>query len=209
MGKGPQEVSGAQATSCCFSGLQNRRVEPLLLGHKPNVCMYESFGIFLWKYQICPLQISCATSDGFKQEEVAGCGELGERNTAWNHWDSKKYPKSSYPKLPQGAVLPSLRTTGLISSWGGKDTGEPSPLATTPTAGRPLLCTGNTWPIEMSLVSPLLDPTIQLDLEQVITQLFLIIAMNAKNKSAAVQLFARGTHPRPGCQRRLPQGCNM
>lgn len=38
MEKKPQEVSGSQATSCCDSGLQNRCVEPLLLGHKPSVC---------------------------------------------------------------------------------------------------------------------------------------------------------------------------
>lgn len=32
------------------------------------------------------------------------------------------YPKSSYPKFPQGAVLPSWRTIGLASSWDGKAT---------------------------------------------------------------------------------------
>lgn len=65
-------------------------------------CLYESFGIFLWKYQICPLQISCAASD----VKAGGGGELGERNTAWNHWESNKYPNHHIQNSPRGQYCP-------------------------------------------------------------------------------------------------------
>lgn len=111
------------------------------------------------------------------------------------------YPKSSYPKFPQGAVVPSWRTIGLASSWDGKATGEPSPWSAAPTLGQPLLCTGNTLLTETALVSPLIDSTIYLDLKQVITASDSFrLQWVPRGKSAAVWLFTRGTQSRPECQ---------
>lgn len=55
MEKKPQEVSRSQATSCCVSGLQNRCVETLLLGHKPSVCespLEESLEMFAYRLPV-------------------------------------------------------------------------------------------------------------------------------------------------------------
>lgn len=55
MEKKPQEVSSSQATSCCISGLQNRWVEPLLLGRQPSVCktpLEDSLEMFACRHPV-------------------------------------------------------------------------------------------------------------------------------------------------------------